>query len=178
MKLKITGSILLLSILITAGAFGQSMRVGFMDPDAILEQLPEREQIEQQLDNYIQEREQEFQDEAIEYQNLMGQLQEGGENMSDRERQRLQRQLQQMEQELQQLQQRIERDFERRRNELMQPIYNEMNTHIQELAEEKDLDYVLNETTGRGEMILIHVSDEGRANLDLTDQVLQRMLNN
>ncbi len=156
----------------------QGMTVGYMNPDYILDQLPEKEEIERQLDEFLDEREQDFQEEAIEYQNLMGQVQEQADEMSDQELERQQQQLQAMEQELQQLQMQIEQEFEQRRNDLLQPLLNEMNEYIAEIAAEKDLDYVLNEESSEGELFILHVSSEGQENYELTDQVLQRMLNN
>lgn len=156
----------------------QGMTVGYMNPDYILDQLPEKEEIERQLDEFLNEREQDFQEEAIEYQNLLGQVQEQADQMSDQELQRQQQQLQAMEQELQQLQMQIEREFEQRRNDLLQPLLNEMNEYIAEIAAEKDLDYVINEESSEGELFILHVSAEGQENYNLTDQVLQRMLNN
>lgn len=167
-----------LTVALVSSAGAQSMKVGFMNPDEILDQLPEKEEVERQLDAFLDEKEQEFQEEAIEYQNLLGEYQEQAENLTDAQNQQYQQRLQQMEQELQQLQMQMERQFEQRRNELLQPLLQRMNTHIADLAEQKDLDYVINEATGHGEMIVLHASSESRDQYELTDEVLQRMLNN
>ncbi len=170
--------LLVLTIGIAGPVQAQSMKVGFMDPQRILDQLPEKEEIERELDAFLNEKEQEFQQEAIEFQNLLGQYQEQAAEMSDAENQRYQQQLQAMEQELQQLQFQIEQEFEQRRNQLMQPLLQQMNEHIAEIAERKNLDYVINEATAHGELIVLHASAEGRAEYELTDEVLERMLNN
>lgn len=170
-------TILTLLLGLSGSVVAQDVRIGFMDPQYVLDNLPEKEEVEAQLDDYLDQREQEFQEEAIEYQTLLGEYQEEAENLSDSQNQQRQQQLQAMEQELEQLQMQIERDFEQRRNELIQPILNDMNDHIAALADDKNLDYVLNESTGQGELILIHVSDQGRSEFELTDQVLERMLN-
>ncbi len=177
--MRITSLILfVLTVALVGSAGAQSMKVGFMNPDEILEQLPEKDDVERELDAFLDEKEQEFQEEAIEYQNLLGEYQERAENMSQSQNQQYQQRLQQKEQQLQQLQQQMEQQFEQRRQELIQPLLERMNTHIQALAEEKNLDYVINEATGMGDMIVLHASSESRAEYELTDEVLQRMLNN
>ncbi|MDI6401735.1 OmpH family outer membrane protein [Balneolaceae bacterium ANBcel3] len=164
--------LLILSVSVTA-----QTRVGFMNPQTVLDHLPEKEAIERQLNRFLDQREAEFQEKAMEYQNALATLQQEAQNLSDSERRRRQQDMQRKEQELQQFQFRVEQELEQRQAELLGPVLQEMNNIIEELALELNLDYVLNEATAEGEMFLLFVAAESREELDLTDKVIARMLN-
>lgn len=166
----------LLTFVVATSAFSQA-RVGYMNPQTVLDNLPEKEAIERQLNRFLDQREAEFEEKSIEFQNELAQFQQEAPNLGEQETQRRQQQLQQMDQELQEFQFRIERELQQRQEELLEPVLREMNTIIESIAEEKNLDYVINEASGQGEQFILFISDEGKDELDLTDQVLSRMLN-
>lgn len=153
------------------------MRVGYMDPQVVLDNLPEKEAIERQLNRFLDGREAEFEERSIEFQNMLARFQQEAPNLSEEETRRRQQELQVKDQELEEFQMRVQRELEQRQAELLGPILQEMNTIIESLAMEMNLDYVLNEATSEGEMILLFISDDGKERLDLTDKVISRMLN-
>ncbi len=174
MKYFSTIIILLTGLTLSANA---QMRVGYMDPQTVLDNLPEKEAIERQLNRFLDGREAEFEEQSIEFQNQLARFQQEAPNLSEEETRRRQQELQQMDQELEQFQMRVQRELEQRQAELLGPILQEMNTVIETLARDMDLDYVLNEATSEGEMFLLFVSDGGKEHYDLTDRVIARMLN-
>lgn len=174
MKYLVTTTLFML--LVTVAVTAQP-RVGYLNPQEVLDNLPEREAIERQLNQFLDQREAEYEEQAIEYQNDMAQFQEEAPDLSEAETRRRQEELQVMENELTQLQNQIQQELEQRQSELLSPVLQEMNSIIEELAEERGLDYVLNEATGQGERFLMFISQEGREQFELTDEVLSRMLN-
>ena len=173
MKYFTTTIILLFGLTLAASA---QMRVGYMDPQVVLDNLPEKEAIERQLNRFLDSREAEFEEKAIELQNMMARFQQEAPNLSEEETRRRQQELQSRDRELEEFQMRVQRELEQRQAELLGPILQEMNIVIESLAAEMNLDYVLNEATSEGEMFLLFISDDGRENLNLTDQVIARML--
>ncbi len=151
-------------------------RIGYMDPQRVLDNLPEKEAIERQLNRFLDSREAEFEEKAIELQNMLARFQQEAPNLSEQETRRRQQELQRRDQELEEFQMRVQRELEQRQAELLGPILQEMNIIIESLATEMSLDYVLNEATSEGEMLLLFISDDGRERLSLTDKVIQRML--
>ncbi len=174
--MKYISTIIILLIGLTLSANAQ-MRVGYMDPQVVLDNLPEKEAIERQLNRFLDGREAEFEEKAIDFQNQLARFQQEAPNLSEEETRRRQQELQQMDQELEQFQMRVQRELEQRQAELLGPILQEMNTVIEALARDMNLDYVLNEATSEGEMFLLFVSDDGKEHYDLTDRVIGRMLN-
>ena len=173
MKYFTTTIILLFGLTLAASA---QMRVGYMDPQVVLDNLPEKEAIERQLNRFLDSRESEFEEKAIELQNMLARFQQEAPNLSEQETRRRQQELQTRDRELEEFQMRVQRELEQRQAELLGPILQEMNIVIESLAAEMNLDYVLNEATSEGEMFLLFISDGGRENLNLTDQVIARML--
>ena len=147
-----------------------------MDPQVVLDHLPEKEAIERQLNRFLDSREAEFEEKAIEFQNMLARFQQEAPNLTEQETRRRQQELQTRDRELEEFQVRVQRELEQRQAELLGPILQEMNIVIESLAMDMNLDYVLNEATSEGEMFLLFVSDDGREKLNLTDKVIARML--
>ncbi|MEX0686134.1 MAG: OmpH family outer membrane protein [Balneolales bacterium] len=163
-------------LLLAAGAYSQP-KIGYLNPQDVLDELPEKVEVENQLNSFLDEKESEFEEKAIEFQSARTDIQQRMDGMSDAEIRREEERLQAMNQELEAFQTQIERELQQRQAQLLQPILNEINTAIESVAKELELDYVLNEATGEGEMILIFVSSEGKSELDITQKVLNIMLN-
>ena len=152
MKYFTTTIILLFGLTLAASA---QMRVGYMDPQVVLDNLPEKEAIERQLNRFLDSRESEFEEKAIELQNMLARFQQEAPNLSEQETRRRQQELQTRDRELEEFQMRVQRELEQRQAELLGPILQEMNIVIESLAAEMNLDYVLNEATSEGEMFLL-----------------------
>ncbi len=173
MKYFFTITFLLFGLVLSSNA---QMKVGYMDPQVVLDNLPEKEAIERQLNRFLDGREEEFEEKSIRLQNEMASFQQEAPDLSEEETRRRQQELQDMNQELEQFQLEVQQELEQRQAELLGPILQEMNGIIESLAIEMELDYVLNEATSEGEMFLLFVSDGGKEQMDLTEEVISRML--
>lgn len=165
-------STLILSLFVLAGTVTAQTNVAYMNTDEILSQLPEAQEIDSELNDLIEEKRGELEQRSTEFQQEVTQYQQEAENMSDEERSTREQELGEREQELQQYQQTIQQEIQQRRNELLAPVFQRMETAIEDVSEEMDIDLVLNEATGQGEAIVFYASDEG---LNITDEVLSRM---
>ncbi|MEX0773223.1 MAG: OmpH family outer membrane protein [Balneolales bacterium] len=163
-------------LLFTAAAVSQP-KIGYLNPQDVLDELPEKAEVEQELNQFLDEKEAEFEEEAIGFQSEMAEFQQQQGNLSEAEARREQERLEVKNQELEQFQQQIQQELRQRQANLLEPLLTEINVAIETVAEDMELDYVLNEATGEGERILIFISPEGENNLDITEQVLNLMLN-
>lgn len=170
---KLISSLSFFLVVITATAAGQ-VKVAYMNPQEVISQAPEREQIETRMNEFIEEKRDEFQQRTRAFQDSVAAYQENAETMSQSQRERREEQLVRMEQELNEHQQRIQQQIQQRRNELLQPLYERMDKAIAAIAEEMDLDFVLNEATGNGEEVIFYSSDQ---KLNITQQVINRIQN-
>jgi len=163
--------------LVLAGSVASQPRVGYMNPQYVLDNLPEKDAIERQLNRFLDQREAEFEEKAIDFQNQLAQFQQQAPTLSEAETRRRQEELQVKDQELEQFQMQVQRELEQRQSELLGPVLRRMNGHIEEIANQHNLDYVLNEASGEGELFLLYISEHGKNQLNLTEEVLSRMLN-
>jgi Skp family chaperone for outer membrane proteins len=59
-----------------------------------------------------------------------------------------------------------------RRSELMQPVIEKMNVAMEEVAQEMDLDLILNEGTSSGDLIVFYANSE---QLNITNRIIEKI---
>lgn len=166
------GSILLLFLLIASTtAFGQ-VNIGYMNAQEVLNQMPERSEVEQELNSFIQEKRQELQERTASFQDSVATFQQNQENLTDAQARQQEQQLAQMEASLQQFQQGLQQQIQQRRAQLLQPLYDKMDDAIAAVAEERNLDFVINEATSTGENVIYYSESQ---KLNITDEVLKHI---
>jgi len=165
-----------LFILLPLTVFGQ-LKVGTMNPDAVLDALPETEQVESQIQQFIQERQAEFQDRYqvwIEDLTEFSELAEAGQISGEEQTQR-EAELQERQEELSNMESRIQRQIQQRQNELFSPLLNRVDAAMSEVAEELELEFVINQTASSGDPIVYYSSQRG---VDITERVIQKLTQN
>lgn len=148
------------------------LRIGFMNTQEVLNQLPEREKIENEINDFISQRQQQLQARTAAFQDSVAQYQENQSSMTEAQRKQREQELTDMQTELNELQQSYRMDVQRKRNELLQPIFDRINRAIEAIAKQRGLDFVINEATGMGESIVFYASNDS---LDITEEVLNRV---
>lgn len=175
--MKQTILLLILSIGLMTGQVLAQTKVGYINPQAVLEQLPETQAVERQLTQLVQQKQAEFAQQEEAFLNRVRSLQEQVQAnlISDAELTRQREQLEQMQEELYVLLDSHQNEIRRRQQELLRPILESVDRAIDEVAQELGLDYVLNELTNEGELILLFVSDNGKNSLNITNRVVQKL---
>lgn len=168
---KLLASIFLLLFVINISAFGQ-LKIGYMNTQEVLSQVPERSDIEQKLNSFVQEKRQELQQQTAAFQDSVAEYQQNQSAMSDAEAAQAEEKLSQMEASMNQFRQSIQQQVQQRRSELLEPLYNKMNASIEVIAEQRNLDFVINEATSGGENVLYYKASQ---QMDITEEVLQHM---
>lgn len=166
----------ILFILLPLSVFGQ-MKVGIMNPDDVLDALPETEEVESQIQDYIQQRQADFQEQYqvwIEDVTEFSELVEAGE-ISEQEQAQREEEFQERQEELNNLESRIQRQIQQRQNELFSPLLNRVDEAMSEVSEELGLDFVLNKTASSGDPIVYYSSQRG---VDITERVIQKLTQN
>ncbi|MFO7847295.1 MAG: OmpH family outer membrane protein [Balneolaceae bacterium] len=167
-----TSLIALTGFMFAPAAQAQDMSIGFVDPRAVLERMPEMRAVQQRLQNFaerkqqeLSEKERELQTEIELYQQKIGVISESAQQ-SEEER------LSEMDTEFRQMQSEVEQEFAQQRAELMSPLLDQIQQSINAVAESRGLDYVLNTTTSNGDVIILYVSEEVQDEFDITDAVM------
>ncbi len=153
------------------------LKVGIMSPDAVLDAMPEAAQVQSELENFIQQRQNSFQaryQEWIADLTAYAELMDSG-NLSDTEQRRREEALAEQQEELNSLQQRIERQIQQRQAELFNPLLVRVEEAMAEVSEELGLDFVLNRSSNTGDPIVYYASQRAA---DITERVIQKLTQN
>lgn len=167
--------IALFSIVNTSDAQAQDMKIGFVEPQAVLDRMPEVRAVQQRLQNFIERKQTELSTKERELQSELEMYQQRAGVISESARETQEQRLGQMQSELQQLQRTAQQEVEQRQNELMSPILNQLRNAIDAVATRRGLDYVLNRTTSTGDVIILYVSEEMERENDITEAVLEEL---
>ncbi|MEX1010780.1 MAG: OmpH family outer membrane protein [Balneolaceae bacterium] len=172
---KILLTLLLSSLPLFAAA---QLQVGIMNPQQVLEALPEMDQVRTDLESFVEQRQQEFTTEYSSWIESMTEFDELVEQgiLSGSEREEREEELREREQALGTLEQQIRTRIQQRQSQLLSPIMDRVETTMEEIAEQHGLDIVINELTSEGEPIVYFSSEEGVRNI--TQEVIQQLVSN
>jgi outer membrane protein len=174
MTKKFLSAFALLMLFVTVQSQAQ-IKIGFMDVQSVMAELPEMENIRAKLDDFVTQKQQQLQDRTASFQEAVADYQENQASMSAQEQQTREDELATMEEELRTFQQSIQTEIQQYRQELLAPIYADIDNAIANIAEERDLDFVLNKATMRGENI---VQFSAQQSFNITDEVIKRISSN
>lgn len=177
MKKYILLSLALIFTLSGTELFAQSNKVGYINPQQVLEALPETEAVEKKLQEFVELKQAEFSTQEEAFLAKVRQLQEQvqAQLISEQDLATQRAALEQEQEELYALLDSHQLELRRRQQELLQPVLQSIDEAIAEIATELGLDYVLNEATNQGESILIFVSTSGQQSLNITNRVIQKL---
>jgi len=163
-------------VLFPALAFSQ-LKMGIMDPQIVLDALPEASEVEAQLQSYVDERERVFQQRYMDWIEEVTEYSERVEagTISDAERRQEEERLAEGESELQALQNRIQNQIRQRQNELFSPLLTRIDRAMETISRELGLDYVVNKTSNTGDPIIYYASERG---IDITERVIEFLQQN
>lgn len=168
---KLGSSFLLLLFVLSVSAYGQ-VNIGYMNAQEVLNQMPQRSNVEQQLNSFIQEKRQELQQRTAAFQDSVADYQQNKASLSEAKAKQVEQSLARKEASIRQFQQQLQQQIQQRRAELLQPLYEKMEKTIATVAENNDLDFVLNEATSMGENVVYYSSTD---KLNITQEVIQQI---
>lgn len=151
-----------------------AQQIGFAEPQRILDTMPERDDVEQQLERFYINWENDYNDLYERYSEELFLYQENRNQLSEAQMQQEERRLNEMVEELTFMQQEFGMMFEERRVELLRPLIETINEHIAQIAEERGLDYVFQSETSDAEPMFFIIKGEG-STVDITDAVIERL---
>lgn len=170
-----TALIALSSIMAAPAVQAQDMKIGFVDPRAVLERMPEMRAVQQRLQNFAERKQNELTSMERELQTEIELYQQKVGVISESARQTEEERLTQMDQEFRQMQNQAQQEMQQRRQELMTPLLDQIQSGINVVSERMGLDYVLNTTTSQGDVIILYVSEEVQREYDITDAVMSQL---
>ena len=138
--------ILLLGVFVLAGLAGpeaQAQKLGYVNQEALILNLPDYAQVQQQLQQELQEEQQAFQQEQQEFQEKLEKYQQQQALLSEERRAEREQELMQLQQQLQQSAAERDQTLAQREQELMQPLYEKVQEALETVAQRHNIDAVM-----------------------------------
>src|SRR5690625_5040399 len=177
-KLLITGFIIAAfgSVFLTAAPLqAQDMKIGFVEPRAVLERMPEMRAVQQRLQNFAERKQNELIQKERELQTELEAYQQKVGVISEQARQNEEERLTQLDQEFRQMQLEAQQEVEQQQAQLMGSLLQQIQESLTNVASQKELDYVLNTTTSSVDVMILYVSPQVEAEDDITQAVMADM---
>lgn len=168
---NILKAVLLLTLMVAATtAWSQSnLKIGYIDSQALIEMMPEKDTVESQLIAYQRSLEDQIGAMYLEYQNKVADYTNNMDGMSDIIKQTKEREIADLETRITEFQGSAEQDFARKQQELYDPLVTKAKDAINEVAKANGFTYILDISMG---VVLYYEGGEDvlplvRANLGL-----------
>lgn len=142
----------------------QTLKIGHIDSNEIMNMMPERTEIENKLKDFEQQLEGELRTMMGEYQTKVTDYQENVATMSNLIRQSKEKEITDLQTRIQDFQQNADVEFGDKRVELLTPLIDKVKKAIEDVGKEKGYSYIIDEATG----VLLHI---GTGANDLTADV-------
>ena len=171
-KLLPLSTILILFAAVVATA---QPKIGYMDTQKVMNNLPQRQSVQQKIRSFAQQKQQQLAQRATKYQKALTQFQKNKSSMSQQQLSQQKKQLTNMKTSLSQYQQQLRQQIQQRRDSLLSPILKNINDAIAAIAKKNNLDFILNKSSQSGQNVIFYASDD---QTDITQQVINRLTSN
>ena len=149
--------------------------IGYVDPQAILAKMPEMKAVQQRLQNFIDRKREEFQEKQTNFQEQLSAYEQKSAVISEEAKKKEEAKLGKLQTELQQYQTNLQQEIQQKRQELVGPLLQQINSAISKVAEERGYTYVLNTTTSAGDVIILYASPQAQEKYNITDAVMREL---
>ncbi len=162
--------IFILSFLIVQPVFAQ-LKIGYVDSDAIMKQLPDAQDAQKKLDQLVQEWQEELSKLEKEWKLKYDDYEKRKLIMSDQKRALVESELYQMEKDIEKFRQDkfgVNGELFQQQEELMKPVQNRIFNAIKLVADDEELDFVFDRS---GDIVFLYAKPD----YDITNKVLEKL---
>lgn len=162
--------ILVTFLFLSSASFAQ-LKIGYVDSDAIMENLPDAQDARQRLDQLINEWQSELSSLENDWKQKFDDYETRKLIMTDQTRAELEKELVDLEQKITEFREKkfgTSGELFQKQDELMKPIQNRVFNAIEDIAVDEDYDFIFDRS---GDIMLLFAKDK----FDLTAQVLEKL---
>jgi outer membrane protein len=165
----------LFAVLMFSSAGMAQLRIGLVNPQTVLDALPEKAAVERRLIDYQGELQADLERRYIAFQQSAEAYQNRQSLMPVAQQREEETRLARVAAELQQVERGIPELIQRRQSELMRPVLVEMNAIIETIAIELKLDYIFNQQLAANQLPLLFIADASKTPTDITQRIIDQM---
>jgi len=161
----------LLLIIVSSSEIYSQLKIGYVDSDAIMKQLPDAQDTQKKLDAIIKEWQEELSKMEKDWKTKYDDYDKRKLVLSEQKRVEIEKELSQMEDQISKYRQDkfgAKGELFMKQEELMKPIQNRVFTAIQDVAKANNYDFVFDRS---GDMMFLYAKDD----YDLTKLVIEKL---
>lgn len=161
----------ILTFLFLGAALYSQNKIGYIDSDTIIKQLPDAQEVQKQLDRIIKDWQDELSKIEKEWKDNFDDYEKRKLIMSDQKRMEKEKELITQENKINEFRQKkfgMDGELYKKQEELMRPIQNKIFTVVKEIAEQEEYDYVFDRS---GDHVFLYAKEK----FDLTTKVLEKL---
>ncbi len=170
--MKKTGLVLsLILFAVFTQKLNAQLKIGYVDSDTIMKQLPDAQDVQKKLDAMVKEWQEELSKMERDWKTKYDDYDKRKLILSEQKRVEIEKELVTMEDQVSKYRQDkfgVKGELFQKQEELMKPIQNRIFTVIQQIAKEKDYDYVFDRS---GDILFLYAKEE----YDLTKEVIDKL---
>jgi len=172
-----------IALLIVAGLFvanpaqsqAQELRIGVVDANLILFQMPELTTVTDALEGFTSRKRREYAEMEANFVRARERFEETAAVLQEEARTARQQELAQMQRNLQQFQMEYQQELLSRQEALVEPIRTKVTNAINEVSKKLGLTYVINRMVNNGDLVVLYVADDVRQRYDITERVMSKL---
>ena len=156
---KLLSYSLIFTFLFSFNLFGQ-LKIGYVDSEAIMNQLPDSKDAQQRIDTQIADWEKELKEMQKEWKDKYDDYERRKLIMGNQKRAEIEKELVSLETKIDDFRQSkfgVNGELYKKQEEFMKPIQNQVFTAIEEVALEKELDFVFDRS---GDLIFLYAKED------------------
>lgn len=148
------------------GANAQTQKIGYVDSQAIMDLMPEKAKIEQDMQTYMNDIQTEYQNMMLEYQNKVRDYETNQATMANVLRQSKEKEISDLAGRIQAFQNNAESDYAAKYDELTKPLFDKIKNAIDNVLKDKGLAYVFEKS------VILSIGDSA---IDITADVKKKL---
>jgi outer membrane protein len=167
---KIFSYTLIASLIFATSLFAQ-LKIGYVDSQSIMDKLPDAKDAQQRIDTQIADWEKELKEMQKEWKDKYDDYERRKLIMGNQKKAEVEKELVTLEEKIDDFRQSkfgVNGELYKKQEEFMKPIQNQVFTAIEEVAVEKELDFVFDRS---GDLIFLYAKEE----YDITADVLNKL---
>lgn len=151
-------------------ASAQEVKIGYTNVEYIMSLMPEMEQIDADITDYGAQLDQQIQTKNRDFQQQVQSYQQSMNSMTEQARGEKEQQLTKMQQDIQKFQQDVQASYQRKLQELLEPVQTKVYNAINAVAAENNYTHILADSAGQAPILLYTKDDD-----PFTDLVLAKL---
>ena len=163
---------LIFTALFASNGHAQGTKIGFVNPQAILDRMPEMKAIQQRIKNFEDRQISKLTNEEAAINQAINVYEQKKDVISATAKQAEEARITKMQTDFETSKRQANAAVQQKRNELLGPLQQQIGEAINAVAKRMELSYVLNTVTSTGDLVILYAAPDYAGKYNITDAVM------